>query len=73
MEPHQALLVGFTTTMTRVDSTTFGASATTTIGLEATMLGLVFSVSAVAFLLAVALHLASTSAFYLASYSSLIS
>ena len=64
--------LGFLATRIGVDSATFGASTVTTIGLDTNFLGLVFSASAPAFILATTLHLTFTSAFLFVSYSSQI-
>lgn len=59
---------GFSTIMTRVDSTIFGALAVTVMGLETNLLGRVFSASASTFLMIAVVHLVFESTFCLAFF-----
>ena len=63
---------GFSATMAGVDSATLDALAVVAVGLETTLLGLVFSASALAFLLTIVVCLSYALAFCFTSFSSLI-
>ena len=59
---------GFSATMAGVDSATLDALAVVAVGLETTLLGLVFSASALAFLLTIVVCLSYALAFCLKSF-----